>query len=155
MKKMILLILILGITRILPAPGFAKLIIVEAERIQPYEKIWKATCMVESGNNPFAVGDKNLKDHSYGIVQIRMARLNDYYNKTGVRYNERDMFDPIKAKEVYLFYAMQFSHWDIKSISCEWNAGPNWKKVKSVNKYYLKIQYEINIINKRAVYKSR
>jgi len=143
MKRLLLISILLMCFIKLPAPGSGALMIVEAEAVKPYEQLWKATCKVESSNNPFAIGDKNLKAHSYGIVQVRGSRLSDFYDRTGIRYTERDMFDTVKAKRVFMHYAMQFNPADIKSISCSWNAGPNWKRVKSVNKYYLKVQKEL------------
>lgn len=140
---MIMIILFLSLFTSLTAPPHSELYIPKSEPINPFETIWKAVCKVESGGNIMAVGDKQLKDYSYGIAQIRMERLNDYYNKTGIRYFEKDMFDPNKAKQVYMYYAMQFNPSDIKSIVCEWNGGPHWKKIKSVEKYYLKIQKQM------------
>ena len=43
--------------------------------IRPFEALWEAVCTVESSGDPFAIGDKHLKDKSYGIAQIRQIRL--------------------------------------------------------------------------------
>lgn len=137
---MITIILFLALFQTISAPPLFEVVICQPEEINPYEAIWKATCKVESGNNPFAIGDKNLKKKSYGIVQIRESRLKDYYKKTGIKYSVTDMFDVNKSKEVFMFYCSQYYPTDVKSICCEWNAGPNWEKIKSVKKYHLKIQ---------------
>jgi len=128
----------------LSAPPYERLAIIKAEAINPYEAIWQATCKVESDNNPFAIGDKHLKDYSYGIVQVRKARLKDYYNKTGVKYSEMDMFDPVKSKELFMYYASRYNPSQIREISSEWNGGTNWKKKKSTMKYYKKILRQLN-----------
>ena len=121
----------------LKAPEYKRLFITEGESVKPYEALWKATCKVESSNNPFAIGDKNLKSHSYGIVQIRGSRLSDFYNKTGIRYSERDMFDTVKAKQVFMAYCTDLN---MERISREWNGGQKGMQKKSTLKYWKLIQ---------------
>ena len=133
-------IIFLALFSHLKAPDHPVAVILRTEPIQPYEAIWNATCEIESGFNPYAIGDKHLKDYSYGIVQIRQSRIDDYYEKTGIRYSVTDMFDPVKSREVFLFYASQFHSSDTEAISRAWNAGPNWKKVKASEKYYQKVK---------------
>jgi hypothetical protein len=51
-------------------PGKATIYLEYPEPLQPYEKLWKATCEVESDSNPLAYCiDVNNKP-SVGIVQI-------------------------------------------------------------------------------------
>lgn len=107
---------------------------------RPHEALWKAICITESSNNPNAVGDLKLRNRSYGIAQIRKPRLDDYYKHTGIRYTVYDMFDTTKSKSVFMWYAMQKHHTDIEGISRSWNAGPNYKKSKMSEKYYLKVK---------------
>jgi len=107
--------------------------------IRPYEAIWKATCKVESNNNPNAIGDKNLKYKSYGIAQIRKPRLDDYFQQTGINYKPIEMFDTAKSKSVFMWYAMQYSPSDIESISRCWNGGSNGMKKQSTKAYYKKV----------------
>lgn len=140
MKRMIIITLFLNLFAILTAPPNQSLIIFEGESIKPYESIWKAVCKIESSNNPLAVGDTNLIHHSYGIVQVRKALLNDYYDKTGVIYSEQDMFNPAKAKRVFMYYCSQFIPSDTESISRCWNGGENGMNKKSTIKYYAKIK---------------
>jgi len=137
MKRMKLLLLILLIFR-LPSycPQDKSLVILEAPVIKPYEAVWNAHCYVETRSNPDAIGDTKLKKKSYGIVQIRETRLKDYYRQTGIRYTEKDMFDPVKSKEVFMFYATQIHPSDIERISREWNGGDRGMKKKSTKPYY-------------------
>ena len=133
------LILIL-FTSLLQAPPSNMVTIFESEGTNPFENLFKAVCQVESSGNPLAVGDKHLKEWSYGIVQVRRSRLSDYYRQTGVRYTTEDMFDPTKAKQVFMFYASQYGPYQFESISRAWNSGPNYKKVKISKEYWKKVK---------------
>jgi len=137
---MITIILILMLSIPVFAPAERCIYIERPEEIQPYEKIWNATCEVESGFDAMAIGDKHLEEHSYGIVQIRKARLSDYYNKTGVMYSERDMFDPAKAKRVFLWYC---SGTDMEVIARTWNGGEKGMSKKSTVKYWKLIKAKL------------
>ena len=112
------------------------LVIFEAQAIKPYEAVWNATCYVESRFNPTIIGDKHLKEKSYGVAQIRQVRLDDYYLQTGIRYYEKDMFDPVKSKEVFMHYASEFYPWETEKISRSWNGGKRGMKKKSTKSYY-------------------
>jgi len=119
------------------SPGSHVMTVIGTEAIRPHEAVWNATCKVESNFNPFAVGDKHLSKHSYGIAQIRQSRLDDYYRETGIRYTIEDMFIPEKAKQVFMYYA----HPDNEITARTWNGGSKgmeksatleyWKLIKS------------------------
>jgi len=109
-------------------------------QINPYERIYEATGYVESRFDDNAIGDKHLKQHSYGRVQVRQTRLNDYARQTGKKYNVTFMFVEEYSREVFFWYASQYDYRDIEAISRAWNAGPNWKKVKASEKYYLRVK---------------
>jgi len=123
-----------------PPPG---MVIIKPEAIRPYEALWNATCHVESGFDVKAIGDKDLKLWSYGIVQIRQSRLDDYYRLAGIRYSVMDMFDPIKSKEVFMFYCTGN---DMERISRCWNGGPTGMQKESTIKYWKLIQKQLNNI---------
>ena len=112
-----------------PSPSFD---IGVDEPIKPYEAVWNATCAVESNFNPNAIGDKHLKQWSYGIAQIRKTRLDDYYQRTDIRYSTHDMLDPIKSKEVFMYY----TRGDNEVVAREWNGGPTGMNKKSTIKYW-------------------
>ena len=103
----------------LTAPPNVRLVIVEAEAIRPYENIWLATCIVESGNNPFAIGDRHLKDKSYGIVQVRQVKLDWYYNRTGIKYSLKDCYKVSVSKEIFMYHMNQYS--DVDEAIKKWN----------------------------------
>jgi hypothetical protein len=132
MKKMKILIILIILTFRVYAPTNPVLYIPAPDKIQPYEAIWKAICQAESGGDPYAIGDKNLRKHSYGIAQIRQSRLDDFYKQTGIRYSVKEMFDTAKSKEVFMFYASG----DDETIARCWNGGPDGMNKKSTKKYY-------------------
>ncbi len=137
MKKMKMMILITCIfSASLTAPPPRMITIPAGEVIRPYEAIWNAVCAVESNHNPYAVGDKHLKEHSYGIVQIRKSRLDDYYQRTGIRYSVQDMFDVAKSKEVFVHYATTDNEYTARC----WNGGASGMSKKSTLRYWKLIQ---------------
>ena len=113
MVRMTLIISILLFTLRLSAPGDSRAVIIQPEAIQPYEAIWNAVCKVESNNDPFVIGDKHLRQYSYGVAQIRQIRLDDYYDRTGIQYTTKEMFDPVKSKEVFMYFMMQYNDTDL------------------------------------------
>lgn len=144
MKFMALTILILTIFCRLQAPEFHQVLITKEIGIRPYERIWNAVIAVESNGNPLAIGDKHLKEHSYGIVQIRQSRLDDYFKQTGIRYTTYDMFDPAKAKSIFLHYATKIGYKDPERIARCWNGGSeNGMKYKATAQYWKLVQIQL------------
>ena len=134
--KMITLALILTLFSLtLKAPSERAIVIVKTEAIEPYETIWDAVVKVESNGDLFAIGDRHLKDKSYGIVQIRQVRLDDYFERTEIRYSEKDMFDPVKSKEIFLYYADRIGPYDMERIIRNWNG-----KWELTDDYYAKVR---------------
>ena len=121
MKTIILLIVFTGLFLQVTAPPPGHLIIPMSYPINPYEKLWEATCFVESSFNPFAIGDMHLEDYSYGVAQIRQIRLDDYNKRTGQRLLLQDVYDIQISKTIWLYYASKFHYQDIVGISRSWN----------------------------------
>ena len=119
----------------LGAPPAPSATIFASDGINPYDALWNATTIVESGKNAFAVGDKHLIGYSYGIAQIRQVRLDDYYQRTGIRYDVTDMYDTIKSKQIFMWYASQMGPYNMETIARRWNGSGEmtkiyWKKIK-------------------------
>lgn len=141
MEKMIITLISIMIYLQLAAPPNGAAVIFESEGICPFEEIWNATCQVESSGNRFAIGDNG---NSYGIAQIQLSRLNDYFNRTGIRYEMTDMFDIEKSRQIFMFYAGLHGPYQMESIIRSWNAGPRWRNIESTKVYYSKIKKIIN-----------
>lgn len=105
----------------------------EAIPIRPYENLWQAVCEVESNFDPMAY---NPKEKAIGISQIRPIRINDFNKKAGKDYKHKEMYDPIKSKEVFMWYADKYHPSDYEVIAKRWNGSgyktiEYWKRVKS------------------------
>ena len=117
--KMKLTILILLISASLKAPSYPAIVIPAGEVINGYEAIWKAICQVESSGNRFAIGDKHLKEKSYGIVQLRQVKLDWYYKRTGIKYSIKDCYKVSVSKEIFMYHMNQYS--DVDEAIKKWN----------------------------------
>ena len=126
--------------QLLAAPPSGMLTLPVPEKLMPYEALWRATCKVESDFNRYAIGDRHLKNKSYGVAQIREVRLDDYYKQTGIRYHVKDMFCPDKSKEVFMYYCTTS---DLEVLARWWNGGPKAMEKKSTVKYWDKIKLEL------------
>ena len=136
--KMIALTFIISLfSFVLSAPPNQAVYIPEVEAIMPFEALFHATCAVESDFNPYAIGDKHLKKHSFGIVQIRESRLNDYNKKNGMHYRVKDLFNPEISKKIFMYYCQTP---DLEVVARTWNGGQGGMKIKSTYQYYLKIK---------------
>jgi hypothetical protein len=133
MKKMILTLIITFIFKLLPAPGVAELIVFKDEAIAPYEKLWSAICKVESNNNPLAY---NSHEKAVGIAQVRLCRLKHYNRLTGERMPLKAMYDPLKAKQVFMYFT---DGRDYETISRAWCSGERGTK-RASESYWRKIE---------------
>jgi len=137
MKYLILILLFIPLR--CTAPSHIEFTIVQGEVIQPYERLFEAVCKVESGNNSYAIGDKHLKHHSYGKAQIRQSRLDDYYNRTGIRYTVEDCFDDEVTREIFMYYVNP----DFETTCRTWNGGEKGMQKKSTLKYWNLIKAQL------------
>ena len=131
----------------LGAPPSNSIVIFENESVNPFENLYKAICEVESSGNPLAIGDRHLKEWSYGICQVRRSRLTNYYRRTGIRYSTSDMFDPTKAKEVFMYYCMDYNPSQFMEISRSWNGGYDWERKKSTIQYWKRVKIYLDKSN--------
>jgi hypothetical protein len=129
MKKLLLMSILAMICVAGFSPNIKYITIVKEPPIEPLEALFKAQVMIESSGNTRAL---NVKEQSYGILQIRAIRLEDYARRTGKRYKLTDCYDPKISKEVWLYYASKFNPYDYEGISRAWNCNSQayWIKVK-------------------------
>lgn len=134
MKKtfLILGLILLPLGAVSPFSSSA-ILIPSATPIEPLERLWEATCIVESANDSLAY---NEKEQATGISQIRPIRVLDYFQRTGRAYSMTDMHNVAISKEIYMYYAIQGNANDLESIAKAWNgrgkANENyWNKIKS------------------------
>lgn len=138
MKRMKLLILIILFSLKVFAPQDKVLYVLESPVINPYLDIWEAVISVESGGDPFAIGDKHLNEFSYGIAQIRRVRIEDYNRRTGKNYTLIDVFDVEVSREIFMFFADRYGPYNIDYAVKRWNgSGP--KTVEYLNRVKSKL----------------
>jgi len=89
--------------------------------------------MVESGGDRWAY---NKREHAVGIAQVRMIRLRDYNRRAGKSYQLSDMYDPYKAKIVFMYYCSG----DYERIAKSWN-GSGKKTIKYWNNIKKQLKY--------------
>ena len=113
----------------LPAPGYARLVIVEGEAVNKYDKLIKAIVKVESNNGKYTY---NHSEGAVGHFQIRKVRIDDYNAKTGSNHALNDCFDYELSRKIFLYYTQDRS---FELVAKSWNgSGPltkvYWNKVK-------------------------
>lgn len=133
-------ILILMISIRLFAPCERVAYVLRDEPVNPYEAIWQATCFLESSNDSLAYHMEENGFASVGIAQIQNSRIIDFNARTGHNYTLVDMYQPSKAKVVFMHYASGINPNDLERISREWNGGPSGMSKKSTVEYWLLIQ---------------
>ena len=115
------------------APTDQRIVVFQKNAIDPLELLWKATCLVESNNDPLAL---NVKEQACGIVQIRQVRINHYNRLTGKSYRLEDAFNPAVSREIWDYYATD----NLECTARSWNGGPTGMRKKSTIKYWKLIQ---------------
>ena len=127
----------------------------------------------ESKFDPMVVGDKHLKDHAYGILQIRNPVLIDVNETFGTKYSVEDVVAHSMKKsdieravknslDVYAKYLQRYkmSGKPAEEIAKFWNGGPLSKKIgmialndvpskyatyrKNIDKYWSTVETYLN-----------
>lgn len=110
----------------------------------------EALIQVESRGNTNAIGDKHLGEPSIGVLQIRPVMVREVNRilkimGTSQRYKLKDRFDRQKSIEMFLFWKNYHHPEDgFEEIARCWNGGPRGLKNKRTEKYWIKVQNEIN-----------
>jgi len=120
------------------------------DTLEPIDALVAALIYVESRGNENAVGDKHLASPSVGVLQIRpimVREVNRICKRIGShqRFTLRDRFDREKSIHMFLIWK-EFHHKDsnFEAIARSWNGGPRWRKIKRTEKYWRKVQREVN-----------
>ncbi len=115
------------------------------------DNLIRAIIMVESNGNDSAVGDKHLiGNEAIGALQIRpimvreVNRILKIQGKTN-RFNLKDRFDRQQSIRMFMVWK-NFHHKDSNNeiIARNWNGGPKGYKIKRTEKYWNKIEKQLN-----------
>ena len=110
-----------------------------------------ALIFVESRGNDSAVGDRHLVgNEAIGALQIRPIMIREVnrilkIQKINKRYKLKDRFN--RAKSIEMFYIWKnYHHKDSEPevIARNWNGGPKGYKVSRTEKYWLKVEKQLN-----------
>jgi len=115
------------------------------------EHLVSALIFVESRGNDSAIGDRHLVgNEAIGALQIRPIMVREVnrilkIQKIDKRYKLKDRFD--RAKSIEMFYIWKnYHHKDSEPevIARNWNGGPKGYKVSRTEKYWLKVEKQLN-----------
>ena len=110
-----------------------------------------ALAMVESGNDPTAVGDRNLRNKAYGIYQIRQPYLDDVNRIAGTNFTIEDMVESeVISRWCVVTYIKHYGRQERtgKPLTMEiasrlHNGGPNGYKRKSTDAHWNKMKSKL------------
>ena len=127
------------------APKEIEPIITEADLID-------ALIHVESRGNDSAVGDRHLVgNEAVGALQIRPIMVREVnrilkIQKSDIRFKLKDRFDRQKTIEMFLVWK-NYHHpdGDFEKIARNWNGGPKGYKKSRTEKYWNKVQKQLDI----------
>jgi hypothetical protein len=126
----------------------------EPKNIQPIIKdgdLLTALIFVESRGNDSAIGDRHLVgNEAVGALQIRpimvreVNRILKIQGKTE-RFDLKDRFDRQQSIRMFMVWK-NYHHKDSEPevIARNWNGGPKGYKVSRTEKYWLKVQKQLN-----------
>lgn len=113
----------------------------KAKTYAPSDLLIRAIIFKESKGNNEAVGDKHLKDHAYGSMQIRKCVLTDVNKNFNTHYTEADFSNRAKSVDMFKKYTKHWWAYDDESAARIWNGGPDgcyepetveyWNEVKA------------------------
>ncbi len=114
------------------APSIDSLIIVDADRIEPFKNLIRAIGIVETKCDTMAY---NPIEEAAGYFQIRPVRLTDYNNRTGSKYSKKDLFRYEISEKIFLYYASRIGPYDLERIAKKWNGSGHstihyWNRIK-------------------------
>jgi hypothetical protein len=121
------------------------------KQIRPSDDLIAALVRVESGGNVEAIGDKNLRNHAYGPLQVRQTVCDDVNMHFSTHYVAASCLGNLNvSKEIFHRY-MQI-YWTAKNLGhapriedCAriWNGGPTGARKSSTQYYWTKVQVEL------------
>ena len=131
----------------------------EPKNIQPIIKdgdLLTALIFVESRGNDSAIGDRHLVgNEAVGALQIRPIMVREVnrilkIQKSDKRFTLKDRFDREKTIEMFVIWK-NFHHKDsdFEKIARNWNGGPKGYKLRNTERYWNKVQKELDGITVR------
>ena len=115
-----------------------------------------ALILVESRGNDSAIGDRHIVGgEAVGALQIRPIMVREVnrilkIQKSDKRFKLKDRFDREKTIEMFTIWK-NFHHKDsdFEKIARNWNGGPKGYKLRNTERYWNKVQKELDGITVR------
>ena len=118
---------------------------------QPIDELVNALIYVESRGIDSAIGDVNLGKPSVGVLQIRPIMVREVNRilkkqKSKIKYKLKDRFSREKSIEMFMVWK-NYHHpkGGFETIARNWNGGPRGFKNKRTEKYWVKVQKQLNL----------
>ena len=110
-----------------------------------------ALIFIESRGNDSAIGDRHLVgNEAVGALQIRPIMVREINRICKIigsheRFTLKDRFDRDKSIHMFMIWR-EFHHLDSspEKIARNWNGGPKGYKISRTEKYWLKVQKQLN-----------
>ena len=118
--------------------------------LQPVDELVNALIHVESRGIDSAIGDTHLETPSIGVLQIRPVMVREVNRilkrtKSDKRYKLKDRFSREKSIEMFMIWKNYHHPKDgFEEIARCWNGGPRGMKNKRTEKYWIKVQKQLN-----------
>lgn len=130
--KILLVIFFLLMTIRALAPDLKEIVILKAEPVNAYERLFLAVFRVECNGDLRAY---NQIEEATGPLQIRPIRLLDYNLRTGNKYLLEDCYDFNTSKKIFMYYALKTGYPNYELIAKNWNGSGKmtsdyWEKIK-------------------------
>lgn len=116
---------------------------------------------VESAGGLISRVNRNGKgdvDDTFGILQIKQIRLQDYFDHLGISpyCTASDLANPAKPDSITILLPLKIlndaaRHYKLSTyedIAFQWNLGWNWRDLKTSSTYYDKIWFSVQEIQK-------
>jgi len=126
----------------------------EAKDIKPIttdDELVSALIMVESRGNDSAVGDRHLVgNEAVGALQIRPIMVREVnrilrIQKIDKRFKLKDRYDREKTIQMFLIWKnYHHNDSDFETVARNWNGGPRGYKNPRTEKYWAKVEQQLN-----------
>jgi len=110
-----------------------------------------ALIFVESRGNDSAIGDRHLVgNEAVGALQIRPIMVREVnrilkLQKSNKQFTLKDRFERVKSIEMfYIWKNYHHKNSDTEKIARNWNGGPKGYKLNRTEKYWLKVEKQLN-----------
>ena len=128
----------------------------DVQVVIPEQDLVSALILVESRGNDSAIGDRHIVGgEAVGALQIRPIMVREVnrilkIQKSDKRFKLKDRFD--REKTIEMFYIWKNFHHkdsDFEKIARNWNGGPKGYKLRNTERYWNKVQKELDGITVR------